>query len=60
MAKTANTMAIGTGISFVDTITRVVTVTNANTPYYLSAQLTFTNTINTRSSNTNFYAVRIA
>ena len=60
MAKTAHTMAIGSGISFVDTITRVVTVTNANTPYCLSAQITFTNAITTRSSNTNLYAVRIA
>ena len=60
MVKTANSLSIGSGISFVDNMQRVVTVSNSSTTYYLSAQITFTGSINTRSANTNLYAVRIA
>ena len=55
------TNSLAATVSAADNFSRIVTVTNASTPYYLVGQLTYTGgPINTSSAYTNFYAVRIA
>ena len=57
-SRQSHSISMNAGISSAEMLTRIVTVTNASTPYYLVGQISYTGgPLNTASAYTNFYAV---
>ena len=60
-SRQTHSISMSAGISHAEQLTRIVTVTNASTPYYLVGQISYSGgPLYTASGYTNFYAVRIA
>jgi hypothetical protein len=60
-SRSIGSYTLGIGVAACEQCTRVVTVTNSSTPYYLNVYVNYsTGTLLTWATQSNLYAVRIA